>query len=93
MCIRDRIPTPQSFTPETEGLNPLHFGHAYPFFAANIPLFRTIPKLEKPYLIWNEIGMVVVRDDGTIIPAANTGVEPPTGIVVALTGIRIEMHG
>lgn len=87
------IPTPQSILPETEGLNPLHFGHAYPFFAANIPLFRIIPKLEKPYLIWNEIGMVVVRDDGTIIPAANTGVEPPTGIVVALTGVRIEMHG
>ena len=87
------IPTPQSILPETEGLNPLHFGHAFPFFAANIPLFRTIPKLERPYLIWDEIGMLVVRDNGTIIPAANLTVVPPTGIVVALTGVRIELHG
>jgi len=87
------IPTPQSITPETEGLNPLHFGHCFPFFAANIPMFRAIPKLENSYLIWDEIGMLVVRDDGTVIPAADLTVEPPTGIVVAMTGTRIEMHG
>jgi len=79
------FPTPESVAPATEGLNPLHFGHAYPFFASNIPLFRIIPKLERPLLIWNEIGMVVTRDDGTII-AANS-------IIAALTGIKVEMHG
>jgi len=87
------IPAPQSVTPETEGLNPFHFGLAFPFFAANIPLFRTIPKLERPLLVWNEIGMIVVRDNGVIIPAAALNAEPPTGIIVAVTGIRIEMHG
>lgn len=87
------IPTPRSFTPETEGLNPLHFGHAYPFFVSHLSMFRAIPKLERPLLIWNEIGMLIVRDNGTIIPAANLTVEPPTGIVVALTGVRIELHG
>ncbi len=79
------FPTPESVSPETEGLNPLHFGHAYPFFASNIPLFRIIPKLERPLLIWSEIGMVVTRDDGTAISAGD--------IIAALTGIRVEMHG
>jgi len=79
------FPTPESVAPETEGLNPLHFGHAYPFFASNIPLFRIIPKLERPLLIWDEIGMVITKDNGTAI-AANS-------IIAALTGIRIEIHG
>ena len=79
------FPTPESVDSATEGLNPLHFGHAYPFFASNIPLFRIIPKLERPLLIWNEIGMVVTRDDGTAISAGD--------IITALTGIRVEMHG
>ncbi|KKM71265.1 hypothetical protein LCGC14_1432310, partial [marine sediment metagenome] len=43
------------------------------------------PKLEKPYLIWNEIGALVARDGGTAILA--------NALITALTGIRVEMKG
>ena len=71
--------------------NPLHFGLVFPYIhdesgAPTVtPFFYAIPRLDKPRLIWNEKGMVVVRDDGTAI-AIND-------LVVALTGIRIEMKG
>jgi len=63
--------------------NPLRYGWASPFFPANIPLFYTVPLLEKPLLIWNEIGFPAVIDAGAVC-AANS-------IIMALTGIRIEM--
>ncbi|GAJ10627.1 unnamed protein product, partial [marine sediment metagenome] len=47
--------------------------------------YYAIPKLERPYLIWGEIGMVVVKDSGLAV-AAND-------LIVALTGTRIEMKG
>jgi hypothetical protein len=50
------------------------------------PMYEVIPKLERPLLIWNEIGFVVVRDDGALAIPVDT-------IVAALTGIRIEMRG
>jgi len=80
------IPTPLSSVtdPGAAGWNNLHFGHVPPIQPTGI-LWYVIPKLEKPYLIWNEIGMVVTRDDGTAISAGD--------IVTALTGVRIEMHG
>ena len=71
--------------------NPLHFGLVFPYVhveagvPTEIPFFYAIPRLDKPSLIWNEKGMVVVRDDGTAITAND--------LVVALTGIRIEMKG
>ncbi|GAI82174.1 unnamed protein product, partial [marine sediment metagenome] len=46
-----------------------------------------IPKLDKPYLIWNEIGYVTIRDNGVLAVPAD-----PLGVTVALTGIRIEMR-
>jgi len=82
---------PKGLIPTTWGDNPLHFGLVYPYIhdeagiATETPFFYSIPRLDKPYLIWKEKGMVVVRDDGTAI-AAN-------GVVLALTGIRIEMKG
>ncbi len=76
---------PKGLIPTTQFNNPLHFGWASPLFPATIPLFYAIPKLEKPLLIWDEIGIVIVQDNGVIVPA--------NSIVVALTGIRIEMHG
>ena len=80
------IPTPLSAVtdPGAAGWNNLHFGHVPPIQPTGI-LWYAIPKLERPYLIWNEIGMVVTRDDGTAISAGD--------IVAALTGVRIEMHG
>ncbi|MBA7667062.1 hypothetical protein ES703_75147 [subsurface metagenome] len=74
------------------GDNPLHFGLVYPFIhyeinaPQEIPFWYAIPKLDKQYLVWNEKGLVVIRDDGVAAVAIN-------GVVVCLTGIRIEMHG
>ena len=76
---------PKGLIPTTLTNNPLHFGWADPFFPDTIPLYYAIPKLEKPYLIWNEIGAPVVQDDGTAISA--------NALVVAVTGKRIEMKG
>ncbi len=79
---------PKGLIPTTYADNPLHFGLTYPFIYDPLPemrLFYAIPKLERPYLIWNEIGMVVVNDDGTAVAADD--------LVLALTGTRIEMKG
>lgn len=82
---------PKGLIPTVWADNPLHFGLVYPYIhhealaPQEIPFFYAIPRLDKPRLIWNEKGMVVVRDDGTAV-AIN-------GLVVALTGIRIEMRG
>ncbi|GAI42110.1 unnamed protein product, partial [marine sediment metagenome] len=53
---------------------------------APLDVYVAIPKLDKPYLIHNEIGYVTIRDNGVAVPAA------PLGVTVALTGIRIEMR-
>ncbi len=63
-------------------INPIVMGMPIPVV---VDVFSCIPKLDRQSLIWNEIGMVVVRDDGTGAVAANN-------IVVALTGIRLEMR-
>ena len=82
---------PKGLIPTQHLDNPLHFGLVYPYIhveagvPTEMPFFYAIPRLDKPRLIWNEKGMVVVRDDGTAI-AIND-------LVVALTGIRIEMKG
>ena len=76
---------PKGLIPTTLTNNPLHFGWAYPFFPDTIPLYYAIPKLERPYLIWNEIGMVVVKDDGTAVAADD--------LIACITGTRIEMRG
>ena len=79
---------PKGLIPTTLADNPLHFGLTYPFIFNTLPenpFFYTIPKLEKPYLIWNEIGMVVVRDDGTAVVIND--------LIACITGIRIEMKG
>ena len=71
--------------------NPLNFGTVFPYIhheagvPTEIPLYYAIPRLDKPRLIWNEKGMLIVRDDGTAIVAND--------LVAALTGIRIEMKG
>ena len=86
---------PKGLIPTDYDDNPLHFGLVYPFIhpgLPEIPFYYAIPKLETRgpdvrggYLIWNEIGMVIVRDDGTAVSADD--------LIVALTGIRVEMRG
>ncbi|GAI12225.1 unnamed protein product, partial [marine sediment metagenome] len=53
---------------------------------APLDVYVAIPKLNRPYLIWNEIGYVTIRDNGVAVPA------DPAGVTVALTGIRVEMR-
>jgi len=71
--------------PTTVGINELNYGHLAPFAPVAHPYYAAIPKLIQPYLIWNEIGYVVARDDGVGAVAANT-------LVVALTGTRLELR-
>lgn len=75
-----------SLFPTTPGINEINFGHQFPFAPVTHPYYAAIPKLARPYLIWNEIGFVVIRDDGVAAVAINA-------IIAALTGIRIEMRG
>lgn len=78
--------TRTSLYPTTLGINEINFGHLAPLAPIAWPVYVSIPKLDRPLLIWDEIGMVVVRDDGTAAVVAN-------GVCVALTGTRIEMRG
>lgn len=71
--------------PTTVGINELNFGHLAPFAPVAHPYYAAIPKLARPSLIWNEIGHVVIRDDGVGAVAINAA-------VVALTGIRLELR-
>lgn len=78
--------TRTSLMPTTVGINPLNFGHIFPTAPAAHPYFVAIPKLPQPYLVWNEIGYVVIRDDGV-------GPVAVDNTIVAVTGTRIEMRG
>jgi len=78
--------TRNSLFPTTVGVNELNFGHLFPFAPVAHPYYAAIPKLDRSYLIWNEIGMVLIRDDGVGVVAADA-------TCVALTGTRIEMRG
>jgi hypothetical protein len=84
--------TRQSLYPTDGVYNMLNYGRFdivwnVVFPIAPIDMYVAIPKLDRPYLIWNEIGYVVIRDDGV------AAVPPdPLGVTVALTGIRIEMR-
>jgi hypothetical protein len=77
--------TVASMFPTTLAINELNYGFLFPFAPVTHPYFAAIPKLDRPYLIWNEIGYVVIRDDAVGPVAANA-------VQVALTGIRIEMR-
>jgi hypothetical protein len=77
--------TRTSMFPTTIGVNPLNYGHFAPYAPVAHPYFVAIPRLDKPYLLWKEIGYVVIRDDGVGVVAINA-------VVVALTGIRLEMR-
>jgi len=77
--------TRTSLFPTTPGVNELNYGHIFPFAPVDHPYYAVIPKLEKSLLIWNEIGHVVIRDDGVGPVAINN-------VIVALTGIRLEMR-
>jgi len=78
--------TRTSLFPTTPGVNELNFGHLAPFAPVDHPYYAAIPKLPQPYLIWNEIGYPVIRDDGVGAVAINA-------VTLALAGIRIEMRG
>ncbi|MBA7601279.1 hypothetical protein ES703_08346 [subsurface metagenome] len=79
---------PKGLIPTTLADNPLHFGLTYPFIFNTLPenpFYYAIPKLERPYLIWNEIGFVLVQDDGTVVAIDD--------LIACITGIRVELKG
>ncbi|GAI87883.1 unnamed protein product [marine sediment metagenome] len=79
---------PKRLIPTTLADNPLHFGLTYPFIFNTLPenpFYYAIPKLERPYLIWNEIGMVIVQDDGTAVVIND--------LIACITGTRVELKG
>lgn len=86
-------PTTRTSLFPTDGLiNQLVYGRWPVSFLSVFPLppldiFAAIPKLDRPLLIWNEIGYVTIRDDGVAAVPAD-----PLGVTVAVTGIRIEMR-
>lgn len=75
-----------SLWPVTVGINELNYGHLAPFAPIAHPYYAVIPKLPRSLLIWNEIGVVVIRDDGVGAVAADA-------VQIAMSGIRIEMRG
>jgi hypothetical protein len=66
------------------GQNPLHFGHAHPIDVANSPWFMPLPKLPMPHYIYNEIGEIVILDDGTAIVAED--------VVLAMNGTLVTIE-
>ena len=86
--------TRQSLFPTDALYNMLNYGRFdivwnVVFPIAPVDMYVAIPKLDRPYLIWNEIGYVVIRDTGV---AAFPVPADPLGVTVAVTGIRIEMR-
>ncbi len=63
--------------------NAIHYGQIYPIDGVGDPWFRGIPKLDKNYVIYNEIGEINVRDGGVAVLA--------NAIRVAMNGILIEL--
>ena len=62
--------------------NVFHFGHMFPFDALGSVYFTAIPKFDRPYIIYDEIGEIVIRDDGVAVLAG--------AVTVALSGVLIE---
>lgn len=61
---------PKSKWPITQNLNPKHFGRGIsPGFNPDSLVYRATPELEKPLLIWDEIGFLAITDNGTSVSA------------------------
>ena len=79
----DNIDRPYDKWIVKEDFNPLHFGLAYPYLPADVPLFYPLYELPEGHklLIHDGVGRVCVQDDGTSIAAGN--------IVTAVAGKMI----
>jgi hypothetical protein len=83
-----------SLYPTDALMNQLNYGRWPVMLLAAFPIppldvYVAIPRLDRPYLIWNEIGYVTIRDTGVALaPVA----ADPLGVTVAVTGIRVEMR-
>lgn len=74
---------PKNRVPTLQFNNPLHFGHGYPLFPQNLPVFFGIPAWQnKPLLIDDDKAYVAIQDNGAAVGA--------DGVVVALNGVLIE---
>ncbi|MBA7475774.1 hypothetical protein ES707_11147 [subsurface metagenome] len=80
---RYRIPTAMDGVGGNPLANAIHFGHMYPFDALTSYYFAPIPKFDRPYIIYDEIGEVIIRDDGIAVVADH--------VKLALNGVLIEL--
>jgi len=55
--------------PTTQFNNPFHFGTGAPIIPAGLAMYFGVRELDKPYLIWDEIGYLACVDNGTPIAA------------------------
>jgi len=78
-----KYPGDEGFRVDYPVAHPLHFGHGYPLFPQDLPIFYAVPRLNWGFLIHDEKGRVFVQDDGTSISADN--------IVVAIQGIYVSL--
>jgi len=79
--LGDRVyPKPSMFSVSTAIMN---FGHAYPLYPSDMPVFLPLPELKQGYLIHDEKGRIVAMDDGTPIAAG--------GVIVAASGVRVSL--
>jgi len=74
---------PRYRIPTEEKNNLIHFGWLNPFAPTDHPYYVPIPKFDRPYIIYREIGEVVIRDNGTAVSADT--------VKVALSGVKIEL--
>jgi len=82
--IGDRkYPAENGFRVDYPVAHPLHFGHGYPLFPQDSPVFYAVPRLNWGFLIHDEKGRVFVQDDGNSISADN--------IVVAIQAIYVSL--
>ena len=77
-----RYPKPELFRVDCPS-NPFNFGHAYPLFPRDMPIFLPLVTLPYGYLIHGEKGRIIVKDNGISIPANR--------IVAAMFGLHISL--
>jgi len=74
---------PKGRIPTEQYNNPIHYGHIAPFAPADHPYYIPLPRFDRQYFIYKEIGEVIIRDNGTAVAA--------DAVRVVLNGVKIEL--
>jgi len=73
---------PKGMIPTRAHNDPISFGKLRPL--VDVPQYTAIKKFDRAYIVYNEIGVVVIRDDGSAAVAAGDA-------RVAVSAVRIEL--